>query len=98
GVPLPERSAWAEAQRTQSQFAMEGGEKVLWAVFPQRPVEFFQRGKHSVLSYHLQGQFAASQEGVMAGALDGIRIIELAQGMAGPYTGMLLAEQVADVI
>ena len=34
----------------------------------------------------------------MAGALDGIRIIELAQGIAGPYTGMLLAEQGADVI
>ena len=34
----------------------------------------------------------------MAGALDGVRIIELAQGIAGPYTGMLLAEQGADVI
>ena len=34
----------------------------------------------------------------MTGALDGIRIIELAQGIAGPYTGMLLAEQGADVI
>ena len=34
----------------------------------------------------------------MAGALDGIRIIDLTQGIAGPYTGMLLAEQGADVI
>ncbi len=34
----------------------------------------------------------------MAGALDGIRIIEIAQGIAGPYTGMLLAEQGAEVI
>lgn len=34
----------------------------------------------------------------MASALDGIRIIELAQGIAGPYTGMLLAEQGAEVI
>lgn len=34
----------------------------------------------------------------MAGALDGIRVIELAQGIAGPYTGMLLAEQGAEVI
>lgn len=34
----------------------------------------------------------------MASALDGIRIIEIAQGVAGPYTGMLLAEQGAEVI
>lgn len=34
----------------------------------------------------------------MASALDGIRIIEIAQGIAGPYTGMLLAEQGAEVI
>ncbi len=34
----------------------------------------------------------------MASAFDGIRIVELAQGVAGPYTGMLLAEQGADVI
>jgi crotonobetainyl-CoA:carnitine CoA-transferase CaiB-like acyl-CoA transferase len=34
----------------------------------------------------------------MASAFDGIRIIELAQGIAGPYTGMLLAEQGAEVI
>jgi len=34
----------------------------------------------------------------MAGALDGVRIIEVAQGIAGPYTGMLLAEQGAEVI
>lgn len=31
-------------------------------------------------------------------AFDGVRIIELAQGIAGPYTGMLLAEQGAEVI
>src|SRR3954470_923046 len=34
----------------------------------------------------------------MASAFDGIRIVELAQGVAGPYTGMLLAEQGAKVI
>ncbi len=34
----------------------------------------------------------------MASAFDGIRIVELAQGVAGPYTGMLLAEQGAQVI
>ncbi|MBI3303486.1 MAG: CoA transferase [Deltaproteobacteria bacterium] len=34
----------------------------------------------------------------MVSALDGVRIIELAQGIAGPYTGMLLAEQGAEVI
>src|ERR1041385_6791832 len=34
----------------------------------------------------------------MASAFDGIRIVELAQGVAGPYTGMLLAEQGATVI
>jgi crotonobetainyl-CoA:carnitine CoA-transferase CaiB-like acyl-CoA transferase len=35
---------------------------------------------------------------MMASALEGVRIIELAQGIAGPYTGMLLAEQGAEVI
>ncbi len=34
----------------------------------------------------------------MAGALDGIRVIEATQGIAGPYTGMLLAEQGAEVV
>lgn len=34
----------------------------------------------------------------MTSAFDGIRVIELAQGVAGPYTGMLLAEQGAEVI
>lgn len=34
----------------------------------------------------------------MRSAFDGIRIIELAQGIAGPFTGMLLAEQGAEVI
>lgn len=34
----------------------------------------------------------------MASALEGVRIIELAEGIAGPYTGMLLAEQGAEVI
>lgn len=34
----------------------------------------------------------------MASAFDGIRVIELAQGVAGPYTGMLLAEQGAEVL
>ena len=34
----------------------------------------------------------------MAGALDGIQIIDLTQGIAGPYTGMLLAEQGAQVV
>lgn len=32
------------------------------------------------------------------GALDGIRIVELAQGIAGPYAGMLLSDQGAEVI
>jgi crotonobetainyl-CoA:carnitine CoA-transferase CaiB-like acyl-CoA transferase len=34
----------------------------------------------------------------MAGALEGVRIIDFTQGTAGPYAGMLLAEQGADVI
>lgn len=34
----------------------------------------------------------------MGSAFDGIRVIEVAQGIAGPYTGMLLAEQGAEVI
>jgi crotonobetainyl-CoA:carnitine CoA-transferase CaiB-like acyl-CoA transferase len=34
----------------------------------------------------------------MPGAFDGIRVIDFTQGRAGPYAGMLLAEQGADVI
>jgi crotonobetainyl-CoA:carnitine CoA-transferase CaiB-like acyl-CoA transferase len=34
----------------------------------------------------------------MASALEGIRIIDFTEGTAGPYAGMLLAEQGADVI
>lgn len=34
----------------------------------------------------------------MDGALQNTRVIDLTQGLAGPYTGMLLAEQGADVI
>ena len=34
----------------------------------------------------------------MAGAFDGIRVIDFTQGRAGPHAGMLLAEQGADVI
>lgn len=34
----------------------------------------------------------------MAGALAGIRVLECAQGIAAPYTGMLLAEQGAEAI
>ena len=34
----------------------------------------------------------------MVGALESIRIIDFSQGTAGPYAGMLLAEQGADVI
>jgi crotonobetainyl-CoA:carnitine CoA-transferase CaiB-like acyl-CoA transferase len=34
----------------------------------------------------------------MPGALAGIRVIDLAQGIAGPYASMLLAEQGADVV
>jgi crotonobetainyl-CoA:carnitine CoA-transferase CaiB-like acyl-CoA transferase len=34
----------------------------------------------------------------MTSALTSVRIVELAQGIAGPYTGMLLAEQGAEVI
>jgi crotonobetainyl-CoA:carnitine CoA-transferase CaiB-like acyl-CoA transferase len=34
----------------------------------------------------------------MSGAFEGIRVIDFTQGRAGPYAGMLLAEQGADVI
>jgi crotonobetainyl-CoA:carnitine CoA-transferase CaiB-like acyl-CoA transferase len=34
----------------------------------------------------------------MPGVLDGIRVVDFTQGTAGPYGGMLLAEQGADVI
>ncbi len=34
----------------------------------------------------------------MSGAFDGIRVVEIASGVAGPYAAMLLAEQGADVI
>ena len=34
----------------------------------------------------------------MAGALDGIRVIDFGQYIAGPLVGMLLADQGADVI
>jgi crotonobetainyl-CoA:carnitine CoA-transferase CaiB-like acyl-CoA transferase len=34
----------------------------------------------------------------MAGAFEGIRIVDFTQGTAGPYAGMLLAEQGADVL
>ncbi len=34
----------------------------------------------------------------MPGALVGVRILAIAQGIARPYTGMLLAEQGADVL
>ena len=34
----------------------------------------------------------------MAGALEGTRIVDFTQGTAGPYAGMLLAEQGADVV
>ncbi|MBI3246755.1 MAG: CoA transferase [Deltaproteobacteria bacterium] len=34
----------------------------------------------------------------MGSAFDGIRVVEMAQGVAGPYTGMLLAEQGAEVV
>src|SRR5215208_3444764 len=34
----------------------------------------------------------------MAAALDGLRILDLSQGVAGPYAAMLLAEQGADVL
>ena len=34
----------------------------------------------------------------MAGALDGIKVIDFGQYVAGPLTGMLLADQGADVI
>jgi crotonobetainyl-CoA:carnitine CoA-transferase CaiB-like acyl-CoA transferase len=34
----------------------------------------------------------------MAGAFEGIRVVDFTQGTAGPYAGMLLAEQGADVV
>jgi crotonobetainyl-CoA:carnitine CoA-transferase CaiB-like acyl-CoA transferase len=34
----------------------------------------------------------------MAGALDGVRVIDFGQYIAGPMTGMLLADQGADVV
>ncbi len=34
----------------------------------------------------------------MAGSLDGLTVIDLTQGIAGPVTGMVLAEQGADVV
>ncbi len=34
----------------------------------------------------------------MAGALDGVTVVDFSQGRAGPYAGMLLAEQGANVI
>ena len=34
----------------------------------------------------------------MAGALDGVRVIDFGQYIAGPLAGMLLADQGADVI
>ena len=33
----------------------------------------------------------------MAGVLDGLKVLELSWGIAGPMTGMLLADQGADV-
>ena len=34
----------------------------------------------------------------MTGALDGVKVIDFGQYIAGPLTGMLLADQGADVI
>jgi crotonobetainyl-CoA:carnitine CoA-transferase CaiB-like acyl-CoA transferase len=34
----------------------------------------------------------------MSGAFDGVRVIDLAQGIGGPYAAMLLADQGADVV
>src|SRR3979411_2222255 len=47
----------------------------------------------------LQQRHARASSGdVMAGALEGIRIVELANYVSGPYAGMLLGDLGAEVI
>jgi len=50
------------------------------------PPQLFHLGEHQ------------KREGALPGALDGIRVIEFANYVSGPYAGMLLADYGADVI
>jgi hypothetical protein len=44
------------------------------------------------------GRRPTDSEGTMASVLDGIRVLDLSSGIAGPITGMLLADHGADVV
>ena len=41
---------------------------------------------------------AQPEGGVMPGVLDGVKVLDLSWGIAGPVTGMLLADHGADVV
>jgi crotonobetainyl-CoA:carnitine CoA-transferase CaiB-like acyl-CoA transferase len=50
------------------------------------------------LQRRFDGRLYKNWEGALPGALDGIRVIEFANYVSGPYAGMLLADYGADVI